>query len=72
LVPNTEAAKSSENLERIISTYDKVQQEDMVLLPQVQQGIDSPGYVAGPLSPSREVGVHRFQELLVEHLTGMR
>ena len=72
LIPNTEEAKSAENLERIISTYDKVQQEDMILLPQVQQGIGSPGYAAGPLSPSKEVGVHRFQELLLEHLTGIR
>ena len=72
LVPNTEAAQSSENLERLIRLYDRVQQEDMDLLPFVQAGIASPGYVAGPLSPSREVGVHRFQTLLMEHLAGCR
>jgi choline monooxygenase len=72
LVPNTEAAQSPENLDRLIRLYDRVQQEDMDLLPLVQKGIESPGYVAGPFSPSREVGVHRFQELLMEHLTGRR
>jgi phenylpropionate dioxygenase-like ring-hydroxylating dioxygenase large terminal subunit len=71
-VPDTEAARSPENLERLISLYDRVQQEDMNLLPLVQKGVESPGYVAGPLSPSREVGVHRFQDLLMEHLTGAR
>jgi phenylpropionate dioxygenase-like ring-hydroxylating dioxygenase large terminal subunit len=72
LVPNTEAARSPENLERLITLYDRVQQEDMNLLPLVQKGVESPGYVAGPFSPSREVGVHRFQELLMEHLSGQR
>lgn len=71
-VPDTEAAQSPKNLERLIELYDRVQQEDMELLPLVQKGVESPGYVAGPLSPSREVGVHRFQELLMEHLTGRR
>ena len=71
-VPDTEAAQSPENLARLIELYDRVQQEDMELLPPVQKGVESPGYVAGPLSPSREVGVHRFQELLMEHLTGRR
>jgi choline monooxygenase len=70
LVPDTAAAQAPENLERLIQLYDRVQQEDMDLLPLVQAGINSPGYVAGPLSPSREVGVHRFQTLLMEHLTG--
>jgi len=72
LVPDTETAQSPENLERLITLYDRVQQEDMDLLPLVQKGIESPGYVAGPFSPSREVGVHRFQELLMEHLSGRR
>jgi phenylpropionate dioxygenase-like ring-hydroxylating dioxygenase large terminal subunit len=71
-VPDTEAAQSPENLARLISLYDRVQQEDMALLPLVQKGVESPGYVAGPFSPSREVGVHRFQELLMEHLSGRR
>lgn len=69
-VPDTEAAQSPENLERLVGLYDRVQQEDMALLPLVQKGVESPGYVAGPFSPSREVGVHRFQELLMEHLSG--
>ncbi len=71
-VPDTETAQSPENLERLIGLYDRVQQEDMALLPLVQKGVESPGYVAGPFSPSREVGVHRFQELLIEHLSGRR
>jgi phenylpropionate dioxygenase-like ring-hydroxylating dioxygenase large terminal subunit len=72
LVPDTEAAQTPENLERLITLYDRVQQEDMDLLPLVQKGVESPGYVAGPFSPSREVGVQRFQELLMEHLSGRR
>jgi choline monooxygenase len=72
LVPNTPEAQSAENLDTLIQLYDRVQQEDLNLLPDVQRGIMSPGYVRGPLSPTREVGVHRFQEILMEYLTGDR
>lgn len=72
LVPNTPEALDPANLENLIASYDTVQQEDLDLLPEVQKGVESPGYRPGPLSPSREVGVHRFQELLMEYLTGIR
>ena len=72
LVPNTPEAKAPENLEPLIRLYDRVQIEDLDLLPQVQLVADSPGYVAGPLYAKKELGVHRFQELLMDHLTGRR
>lgn len=70
LVPNTEAAKSAKNLEPLIEFFDGIQQEDLKLLPEVQKRIQSIGYKQGRLSPTREVGTHLFQELIMSAIAG--
>jgi choline monooxygenase len=65
LVPDTEAATSAENLEPLIEFFDNIQKEDLDLLPAVQMRIQSMGYKQGRLSPTREVGTHLFQELIM-------
>ena len=65
LVPNTEAATSAENLEPLIKFFNNIQVEDLNLLPAIQMRIQSMGYVQGRLSPTREVGTHLFQELIM-------
>ena len=69
LVPNTEAAQSSANLAPLIEFFDGIQQEDLKLLPDVQKRIQSMGYKQGRLSPTREVGTHLFQELIMQAVT---
>jgi choline monooxygenase len=65
LVPNTEAAIAPSNVEPLIEFFDNIQKEDLTLLPEVQKRIQSMGYVQGRLSPTREVGTHLFQELIM-------
>ena len=65
LVPDTEAATSAANLEPLIELFDNIQREDLELLPAVQMRIQSMGYKQGRLSPTREVGTHLFQELIM-------
>jgi choline monooxygenase len=43
---------------------DVVQQEDIRICEDVQRNLDSGSYVSGRLNPTRESGVHHFQELL--------
>ena len=69
LVPDTEAASSAENIEPLIQFFDKLQQEDLNLLPDVQKAIQSRGYRPGRLSPTREVGTHLFQQLVMRYLS---
>ena len=69
LVPDTEAAKSAENLEPLIQFFDDIQQKDLKLLPEVQKRIQSMGYQPGRLSPTREIGTHLFQELIMKAIT---
>ncbi|MBD2020691.1 aromatic ring-hydroxylating dioxygenase subunit alpha [Leptolyngbya sp. FACHB-36] len=68
LVPNTEVAKSPENVEPLITFFDDLMQEDLKLLPTLQKGIQSMGFRPGRLSPKREMGVHLFQELVMKHI----
>jgi phenylpropionate dioxygenase-like ring-hydroxylating dioxygenase large terminal subunit len=68
LVPNTEAARSPDNVEPLIQFFDTIQQEDLRLLPDIQNRIGSLGYRPGRLSPTREMGVHLFQTLVMQHL----
>ena len=56
---------SAENLEPLIEFFDNIQKEDLDLLPAVQTRIQSMGYRRGRLSPTREVGTHLFQELIM-------
>lgn len=72
LVPDTDVAKSPENIEPLIKFFDNIQQEDLRLLPDIQKRIQSRGYRPGRLSPSREVGTHLFQELIMRHLTALQ
>ncbi len=65
LVPDTEAATSAANLDPLIEFFDNIQKEDLDLLPAVQTRIQSMGYKQGRLSPTREVGTHLFQELIM-------
>jgi hypothetical protein len=66
LVPNTEAAKASANVDPLIEYFDAIQQEDLRLLTEVQKRIQSLGYVQGRLSPTREMGTHLFQKLIMQ------
>ncbi len=72
LVPDTEVAKSPENLKPLIAFFDNIQQEDLRLLPDIQKRIQSLGYRPGRLSPTRDVGPHLFQELIMRSLTASR
>lgn len=65
LVPDTPAATSEQNLAPLIEFFDNLQKEDLKLLPAVQTRIQSMGYKQGRLSPTREVGTHLFQELIM-------
>ncbi|MDX2243713.1 MAG: aromatic ring-hydroxylating dioxygenase subunit alpha [Leptolyngbyaceae cyanobacterium bins.302] len=69
LVPNQSAALSAERLEAMIGFFDTVMKEDLDLLPHVQKRMQSSGFRPGRLSPSREMGTHLFQQLVMQHLT---
>jgi choline monooxygenase len=66
LVPNTEAAKSPENVASLIERLEFIEMEDLRIMPELQKRVQSLGYHQGRLSPGREMGVHLFQELILK------
>lgn len=61
--------KGRERIQRAIAFSDEVQQEDIELCRQVQQGLNSTTYERGRYSVKRENGVHHFHLLLGEFLS---
>jgi len=48
--------------------FDRVEEEDVALVEQVQRGVQSRMYERGRYAPQHEVAVHHFHRLLVESL----
>lgn len=72
LVPDTPEAMDRANLDPLIALYDRVQREDLAIFEQQQRCVGSPAFRMGALNPRSERGVHRVQELILEHLSGRR
>jgi phenylpropionate dioxygenase-like ring-hydroxylating dioxygenase large terminal subunit len=72
MVPDTPEARAATNLEPLITLYDAVQKEDIAIFERLQVAAGSPAFSLGRLHPKYELGLHRFQALLMEHLTGRR
>ncbi len=68
LVPNTEAALSSDNLSPMIVARDQVHREDLQILPDLQKRHASGHYRPGRICPTREVGLLLFQNLVIQSL----
>ncbi|HET7729953.1 MAG TPA: SRPBCC family protein [Usitatibacter sp.] len=52
------------------ASLDRVEAEDEAIVEAVQRGVRSRLYTRGRFSPARERGVHHFQRLLAEFLSG--
>lgn len=63
------AAKLLESVEPLVQSFEPILQEDLDLLPHIQQRVMSSGYRQGRLSPIREMGIHLFQQRVMQYLT---
>ncbi|MDX2243714.1 MAG: aromatic ring-hydroxylating dioxygenase subunit alpha [Leptolyngbyaceae cyanobacterium bins.302] len=58
-----------EDKDLLVQSFESLLQEDLNLLPHIQQRVMSSGYRQGRLSPVREMGVHLFQQRVMQYLT---
>ncbi len=70
LVPDTPEARAPANLDPLLKLYDTVQREDLAIFEAQQRALGSPAFTMGQLNPKSEIGLHRFQQLLMTYLTG--
>jgi len=52
--------------------WDEVNREDIGIVERVQQGLSDPAYSGGRLCYRFEESVHRFQNMVVDHMVGTR
>ena len=59
-------------LEALLTFWDGVNREDIAIVERVQAGLADPAYTGGRMCYRFEEGVHRFQNLLVDRMLGIR
>jgi choline monooxygenase len=59
-------------LEALLTFWDEVNREDIAIVERVQAGLADPAYTGGRMCYRFEEGVHRFQNMLVDRMLGVR
>jgi choline monooxygenase len=57
-------------IEQLLEFWDVVNREDVAIVERVQEGLANLAYTGGRLCYRFEEGVHRFQNLVVDHVLG--
>ena len=70
VLENDKIENLDEKLDAMMAFYDKTNVEDLVACERVQLGIESDMYEGGRYSYKYEETIHRFQNMLLDHITG--
>ena len=62
----------NEKLDEMMAFYDNVNMEDIVACERVQVGVASKAYTGGRLSFRFEETIHRFQNMIIDHMCNNR
>src|SRR5205085_10782743 len=68
--------RAGESLERdaaaLLSFWDEVNREDIAIVERVQAGLADPAYTGGRMCYRFEESVHRFQNMVIDRMLGLR
>ena len=56
----------------LLAFWDEVNREDIAIVERVQSGVADPAYTGGRMCYRFEESVHRFQNMLIDHMLGLR
>lgn len=71
--PDSTAHPGAEpGLDRLEKFWDLVNRQDLEIVERVQQGIENPAYRGGRMCFRFEEPLHRFQNMVVDHMVGTR
>ncbi len=59
-------------LEELLAFWDEVNREDIAIVERVQDGLADPAYTGGRMCYRFEESVHRFQNMVVDRMVGVR
>jgi choline monooxygenase len=65
-------AGSEQALDALAKFWDEVNREDIGIVERVQEGIDSTPFPGGRMCYRFEEPVHRFQNMVIDHMVGVR
>ena len=70
--PESSASKDSEQVDALVKFWDEVNREDIEIVERVQDGLDSTPFPAGRMCYRFEEPVHRFQNMVIDRMVGLR
>jgi choline monooxygenase len=70
--PESASAASEDAVEQIATFWDAVNREDIGIVERVQQGLSTTPYPGGRLCYRFEETVHRFQNMVIDRMVGVR
>ena len=59
-------------IDGLLAFWDEVNQEDIAIVERVQAGVSDPAYTGGRMCYRFEESVHRFQNMLIDRMLGLR
>lgn len=59
-------------VEALVRFWDEVNREDIEIVERVQQGLSDPAYTGGRMCYRFEESVHRFQNMVIDRMLGLR
>jgi choline monooxygenase len=70
--PECSAATSEGEVDALLCFWDEVNREDIGIVERVQRGLADPAYTGGRMCYRFEESVHRFQNMLIDRVLGIR
>jgi len=67
-----QAAGAEAEIERLTAFWDSVNREDVDIVERVQRGVSNPAYLGGRMCYRFEEPLHRFQNMIVDRMVGIR
>jgi len=70
--PESSSETPSEEIDSLLHFWDEVNREDIGIVERVQRGLADPAYTGGRMCYRFEESVHRFQNMLIDRMLGLR
>ena len=70
--PESRAQATDADIDALITFWDEVNREDIAIVERVQDGLSNPVYEGGRMCYRFEESVHRFQNMEIDRMLGIR
>jgi phenylpropionate dioxygenase-like ring-hydroxylating dioxygenase large terminal subunit len=72
LLAHPECGGADEDVDALLAFWDEVNREDIGIVERVQLGLADPAYTGGRMCYRFEESVHRFQNMVIDRVLGIR